>query len=175
LEAFIEKVNKESQKLFDSTIEIVRSHFGEIFRKLFNGGKADIVVEKEEGVEPLEQGVEILARLPKKEVTKLSLMSGGEKSLTALALTLALFKTKPTAFCILDEVDAALDETNVQKFAALVKEYSQETQFIVITHNKRTMMVADRMHGITMQPPGITRKISVNFDKGTPAHQPAAG
>ncbi|HLG41849.1 MAG TPA: chromosome segregation protein SMC, partial [Planctomycetota bacterium] len=165
LEEFIDKVNKESQEMFSKTIEIVRKHFNDIFRKVFGGGKADILVESDPAVDPLDQGVEVLTKLPKKEISKLSLMSGGEKSLTAIALTLALFKARPTAFCILDECDAALDESNVHRYAALIQEFSKETQFIVITHNKRTMMVADKLYGITMSPPGVTRRVSVNFEK----------
>jgi chromosome segregation protein len=165
LEEFIDKVNKESHELFHKTIEVVRRHFHDIFRKVFGGGKADIVVEAEPDVDPLDQGVEVVTKLPKKEISKLSLMSGGEKSLTAIALTLALFKARPTAFCILDECDAALDESNVHRYAALIQEFSKETQFIVITHNKRTMMVADKLYGITMSPPGVTRRVSVSFEK----------
>lgn len=164
LEEFIARVNLESGELFKKTIETVRTHFNDIFRKIFGGGKADVVVESEPDVDPLEQGIEVMAKLPKKEVTKLSLMSGGEKSLTAIALTLAMFRTKPTAFCILDEVDAALDEANVDKFASLIKEFSKETQFIIISHNKRTMMIADKMYGITMSPPGVSKRVSVNFE-----------
>lgn len=163
LEQFIARLNQECHEKFSATIEKVRGHFGEIFRKIFNGGKADISVENEPGVDPLEQGVEVSARLPGKEITKLSLMSGGERSLTAIALTLAMFRVRPTAFCVLDEVDAPLDEKNCARFAALLKEFSRETQFIVITHNKRTMAACDRLYGVTMQTPGVSLLVSVNL------------
>lgn len=164
LEEFIDKVNRESHELFKATVEKVREHFNDIFRKIFGGGKADVVVEADPNIDPLDQGVEVVAKLPKKEISKLSLMSGGEKSLTAIALTLALFRVRPTAFCVLDECDAALDEANVTRYANLVKDFSQETQFVVITHNKRTMMVADKLYGITMSPPGVSRRVMVNFE-----------
>lgn len=164
LEEFIEKVNKQSVVQFEKTIDSVKEHFNNIFRKVFGGGKADILIEKE-GLDPLEYGVEITAKLPKKEISKLSLMSGGEKALTAISLTLALFQTKPAAFCFLDEVDSPLDEANIERFTNLIKEFSKDTQFIVITHNKRTMMSGDKIYGISMQPAGVTRRVAVDLRK----------
>ena len=163
LEELIRQLNRESRELFEKTIDFVREQFNTIFRKIFGGGKADIILEQEEGVDAMEQGLEIMARPPQKELTSISLLSGGEKSLTAIALVMALFRANPSPFCLLDEADAALDEKNVERYAALVREFAAETQFIVITHNKRTMTIADAMYGITMEQPGISKKVSVNL------------
>jgi chromosome segregation protein len=183
LEDLIRQLNKESRELFDKTIDFVREQFSTIFRKIFGGGKADIILEQAEGVDAMEQGLEIMARPPGKELTSISLLSGGERSLTAIALVMALFKANPSPFCLLDEADAALDEKNVERYAGVVREFAQETQFIVITHNKRTMAVCDALYGVTMEQQGVSKKVSVNLagdqgldvlrSKGTPAPQPA--
>jgi chromosome segregation protein len=189
LEDLIRQLNKESRELFDKTIEFVREQFNTAFRKIFGGGKADIIVEQADGVDPMEQGLEIMARPPSKELTSISLLSGGERSLTAIALVMALFKANPSPFCLLDEADAALDEKNVGRYAGLIHEYASETQFIVITHNKRTMSVCDALYGVTMEQPGVSKRVSVslsgdgNLDlmktrttaatSGTPAVEPA--
>jgi len=164
LTELIQKLNRESQELFTKTLGVVREHFNAIFRKLFGGGKADIAVEEEPGIDPMDQGLQILARPPAKDFTTISLLSGGERSLTALALVMALFKANPSPFCILDEADAALDEKNVERYAGLVTEFVEETQFIVITHNKRTMAVADVMYGVTMETPGVSKKVAVELN-----------
>lgn len=163
LARFIEEINKECLTVFDSTIRRIGENFNEIFRKVFSGGKAEITVMKEEGRDPLEFGVEIFAKLPGKKTTKLSLMSGGEKALTSIALTLALFKVKQGGVCVLDEVDAPLDEENVVRFCNLLRELAGAFQFIIITHNKRTMQISDRLYGVTMQPKGITKIIDVDL------------
>jgi chromosome segregation protein len=111
----------------------------------------------------LESGIEIVARPPGKEPCSISLLSGGEKTMAAVALLMAVFRSKPSPFCILDEVDAALDEANIERFTALVQEYTRESQFIVITHSKRTMAAADVLYGVTMQEPGVSKKISIRF------------
>ncbi len=167
LEDLIRQLNKESRELFDKTIEFVREQFNVIFRKIFGGGKADIIVEQAEGVDPMEQGLEIMARPPQKELTSISLLSGGERSLTAIALVMALFRANPSPFCLLDEADAALDEKNVERYAGLVHEFARETQFIVITHNKRTMAVCDALYGVTMEQPGVSKKVSVSLSGDT--------
>jgi chromosome segregation protein len=113
----------------------------------------------------LDAGIEVIARPPGKETRSISLLSGGEKSMTALALLFAVFRTKPSPFCFLDEVDAALDEANNERFDLLLKEFRKDTQFIVITHSKRTMSIADVLLGITMQAQGISKKIAVRFDE----------
>jgi chromosome segregation protein len=163
LEDLIRDLNRESRELFEKTFDFVKEQFGTMFRKIFGGGKADILLETAEGTDPMEQGLEIMARPPGKELTSISLLSGGERSLTAIALVMALFKANPSPFCLLDEADAALDEKNVERYAGVVKEYSTETQFIVITHNKRTMAVCDALYGVTMEQQGVSKKVSVSL------------
>ncbi|MHC4606509.1 MAG: chromosome segregation protein SMC [Planctomycetota bacterium] len=166
LEELIRKLNRESRELFDRTLAEVREHFSAIFRKLYGGGKADIVVEEQEGVDPMDQGLEIMVKPPNKEISTLRLLSGGERSLTAIALVMALFKANPSPFCILDEADGALDETNVSKFTALLRDLAAETQFIVITHNQRTMGTVDVLYGVSMPSPGISKKVKVDLRGG---------
>ncbi|MHC4726728.1 MAG: chromosome segregation protein SMC [Planctomycetota bacterium] len=161
LQQLINRLNKKSREKFQQTFEEIRGHFQEIFRKLFGGGKADILLEDAEDI--LEAGIEVIARPPGKETRSISLLSGGEKSMTALALLFSVFKTKPSPFCFLDEVDAALDEANNERFNLLLKEFQKDSQFIVITHAKRTMSIADVLFGITMQVRGVSKKISVKF------------
>ncbi len=134
-----------------------------MFRKLFGGGKADLVLDPScEDV--LEAGIDIYVRPPGKELQNISLLSGGEKALTAIALLLSVFKTRPSPFLLLDEVDAALDEANNERFNRLVTEFLELSQFIVITHSKRTMQIADTLYGVTMQEPGVSRRVSVRFE-----------
>ncbi len=162
LQQLIERINRESREKFAATFEQVRTHFQQIFRKLFGGGKADIFLENPEDL--LESGIEIVARPPGKETRTISLLSGGEKTMTAIALLFAVFQSKPSPFCVLDEVDAALDEANNERFNLIVQEYKQHSQFIIITHSKRTMSIADILYGITMQTQGVSKKISVQFE-----------
>jgi len=161
LQQLIHRLNKKSREKFRQTFEEIRVNFQEIFRKLFGGGKADIILEDAEDI--LDAGIEVIARPPGKETRSISLLSGGEKSMTALALLFSVFKTKPSPFCFLDEVDAALDEANNERFNMLVKEFQRDSQFIIITHAKRTMSIADVLFGITMQVRGVSKKISVRF------------
>ncbi|MBW8036258.1 MAG: chromosome segregation protein SMC, partial [Planctomycetes bacterium] len=163
LEHLISRINKESREKFAVTFEQVRLNFQELFRKLFGGGKADIILEDPSDI--LESGIEILAKPPGKETMSISLLSGGEKSMTALALLFAVFKCKPSPFCFLDEVDAALDEANNERFNMIVQEFRKYSQFIIITHAKRTMSIADALFGVTMQTRGVSKKISVQFDR----------
>jgi chromosome segregation protein len=172
LQQLINRLNTKSREKFLETFEQVRAHFQEIFRKLFGGGRADIMLEDAEDV--LEAGIEVIAKPPGKETRSISLLSGGEKSMTALALLFAVFRTKPSPFCFLDEVDAALDEANNERFNMLVKEFQKQSQFIVITHAKRTMSMADVLFGITMQVRGVSKKISVRFGEYEPEPEPAA-
>ncbi|MCP4613271.1 MAG: chromosome segregation protein SMC [Planctomycetes bacterium] len=161
LQQLINRLNKKSREKFQQTFEEIRGHFQEIFRKLFGGGKADIMLEDADDI--LEAGIEVIARPPGKETRSISLLSGGEKSMTALALLFSVFKTKPSPFCFLDEVDAALDEANNERFNMLLRDFQKDSQFIVITHAKRTMSIANVLFGITMQIRGVSKKISVKF------------
>jgi len=166
LEQLIGRLNKDSRDKFVATFEQIRENFQQLFRKLFGGGKADIILEEAEDV--LDAGIEVIARPPGKETRSISLLSGGEKSMTALALLFAVFRTKPSPFCFLDEVDAALDEANNERFNLIIREFQADTQFVVITHSKRTMSIADSLFGITMQTQGVSKKISVRFDEYEP-------
>ncbi len=165
LQQLINKINKDSREKFRLTFEQVRNNFKEIFRKLFGGGKGDIMLDIESDEDILECGIEIIAQPPGKGAKSISLLSGGEKTMTAIALQFAIFKTKPSPFCFLDEVDAALDEANNERFNLIVKEFEQYSQFIIITHAKRTMSIADKLFGVTMQQQGVSKQIMVRFDK----------
>jgi len=147
--------------MFLSTFDAVAEAFDETFRRLFGGGKAKVSLTDPNDL--LETGVEIVVQPPGKNLQNLSLLSGGEKTLSAAALLFALMKVKPSPFCVMDEVDAALDESNVERFADLVKDFSRNTQFIVITHNRATIEAADNLYGVTMQEPGISKLISVKL------------
>jgi chromosome segregation protein len=162
LEEIIAKINQDSKRLFLESFADIRVHFQELFRKLFGGGMADVILEDESDV--LESGIDIIARPPGKELRSISLLSGGEKTLTAVALLLAVFRSKPSPFCILDEVDAALDETNIGRFTAVLREFLDQSQFVIITHSKRTMAIADVLYGITMQESGISKRVAVRFE-----------
>jgi len=166
LDELIKRINKESRELFLKTFSTVRSNFQELFRKLFGGGRADMFLIDEDDV--LESGIEIVARPPGKELRSISLLSGGEKTMTALALLFSIFRSRPSPFCLLDEVDAALDEANNERFNHLVAEFVDTSQFLVISHSKRTMSMANVLYGVTMQEPGVSKRISVKFeDSGT--------
>jgi chromosome segregation protein len=186
LEELIETINNESSVRFEQTFNAVREHFQGIFRKLFGGGKADIFLETEidqprgkqeigpdgqplpmerKKVDPLDAGIEIIARPPGKQPVSISQLSGGEKTMTCVALLMSIFKSKPSPFCILDEVDAALDEANNQRFNLIVQEFLGQSQFIVITHSKRTMQIADVLYGVTMQEQGVSKRVAVKFDQ----------
>ncbi len=162
LESLIAELDRESQTRFSAAVEEIRSHFQEMFRKLFRGGKADIVLQDPE--QPLECGIEIVARPPGKEPQTLTLLSGGEKTLTVVALLMGVFRSRPSPFAILDEVDAALDEANVDRFNSVLQEFLSQTQFVVITHSKRTMASADVLYGVTMEEPGVSKRVSVRFE-----------
>ena len=172
LQEIIGQINADSRKLFAETLGLVRGHFQDLFRKLFGGGMADIVLEDE--ANPLESGIEVTARPPGKELRNLSLLSGGERTLTAIALLLAIFRSRPSPFCILDEVDAALDEANTARLADALRDFLDRSQFIIITHKKRTMASADVLYGITMQESGISKQIAVRFEDYAEEKQSAA-
>jgi chromosome segregation protein len=169
----IEKINQTASELFLKTFEEVSRHFRTVFTTLFEGGEAALMLT---GDDPLEAEIEITARPRGKKPQSISLLSGGEKALTAIALLFAIYLVKPSPFCILDEVDAPLDDANVDRFVRLLRDFSQKTQFIVVTHNKKTMEVADILYGVTMQEPGVSKIVSVrwNRDAGDIEEAPAA-
>jgi chromosome segregation protein len=167
LEELIEQLNTECRERFAKTFEAVRGYFHDLFRKLFGGGRADVMLEQPPEGQPLdvlEAGIEIQARPPGKELQSISLLSGGEKTLTAIALLLAIFQSRPSPFAVLDEVDAALDEANNERFNQIIGEFLDHSQFIVITHSKRTMGIADILYGVTMQEAGVSKRVSVKFE-----------
>jgi chromosome segregation protein len=163
LEALIAELDQESQQRFGAAFAEIREHFQEMFRKIFGGGKADVYLEDPE--RPLECGIEIVARPPGKEPQTLTLLSGGEKTMTAVALLMAVFRSRPSPFAFLDEVDAALDEANIERFNNVLQEFLTRSQFVVITHNKRTMASADVLYGVTMEEPGVSKRMSVRFEE----------
>jgi chromosome segregation protein len=165
----MQKIDTDSQSLFLETLEAIRTNFQTLYRKSFGGGHADIVLENPNDPE---SGIEILATPPGKTTFSNSLLSGGEKALTAVALIMAFFQYRPSPFCVLDEVDAPFDEANIGRFVSVLNEFLDTTKFIVVTHSKKTMTVADMIYGVTMQESGVSRQVSVKFeevnDRGEP-------
>ena len=178
LTELIERLNVASRERFEQTFTTVRENFAGpngMFRKLFGGGKAEVrlmpLVKEIDGekiqtdeTDWLESGVEVIARPPGKEPRSINQLSGGEKTMTAVALLLSIFQSKPSCFCVLDEVDAALDDANVERYTNVVRGFTDRSHFIVITHNKRTMQAADRLYGITMQERGVSKRVTVKVD-----------
>ncbi|HZK34029.1 MAG TPA: chromosome segregation protein SMC, partial [Bacillota bacterium] len=162
LKIVIEDITHTMEKRFREEFAIINNHFGKTFRELFGGGTAQLVLEDEDDI--LSCGIEIIAQPPGKKLQSLLLLSGGERSLTAIAILFAILRHKPTPFCVLDEIDAALDESNVQQFGNFIKDLKDTTQFIIITHRKGTMEVSDVMYGIAMEEKGISKMISVKFE-----------
>jgi chromosome segregation protein len=165
LETAIERINRTSRRRFRETFDAVNAQFEAVFPRMFGGGRASLVLTDESDM--LETGIEIVANPPGKKVSQnIELLSGGEKALTAVSLLFAIFLVKPSPFCVLDEVDAPLDEANVGRFNQVVREMTDRSQFILITHNRRTMEIADRLCGITMEEPGVSRLVQVNLGGG---------
>jgi len=162
VEKLIERIDEESRRLLGDTIERVRGEFRELFERLFGGGQADIVLDPD--MDLLETTVEIVARPPGKEPRNISLLSGGEKTMTCVALLLAIFRSRPSPFCVLDEVDAALDEANVDRFVGVLRDFLSATQFIVVTHSKKTMATATTLYGVTMEESGVSKRVAVRFE-----------
>ncbi|MBL7993796.1 chromosome segregation protein SMC [bacterium] len=158
----IETINTTAQKQFMEVFDRIKENFINIFTSLFESSEANLELAKEE--DPLEANIEILARPTGKKIQHIALLSGGEKTLTAIALLFAIYLVKPSPFCILDEVDAPLDDTNIDKFTKILRDFSKDTQFIVVTHNKRTMEAAQNIFGITMQEAGVSKVVSVKFN-----------
>jgi chromosome segregation protein len=162
LEKIIHRINADSRRLFTETLEVIRTNFQALYRKLFGGGHADIVLEQ--GVDILEAGIEIVANPPGKPAFSNSLLSGGEQGMTAVSLLLAIFQHRPSPFCVLDEVDAPLDESNVGRFIETLREFLTWTKFVIVTHSKKTMTAADTLYGVTMQEPNVSKRVSVRFE-----------
>ncbi|MFL5304625.1 MAG: chromosome segregation protein SMC [Polyangia bacterium] len=166
LETAIDKINRASRKRFRETFDAVNAEFQAMFPRLFGGGHAKLALTDENDM--LETGIDIVANPPGKKVSQnIELLSGGEKALTAVSLLFAIFLVKPSPFCVLDEVDAPLDEANVGRFNQVVREMTDRSQFIIITHNRRTMEIADRLCGVTMEEPGVSKLVAVNLRNGS--------
>ena len=162
LQKIITRIDNDSRKLFVETLEIIRGNFQKLFRQTFGGGKADIILEPD--VDPLEAGVDIVATPPGKPEFNNSLLSGGEKALTAVSLLMAIFQFRPSPFCVLDEVDAPFDEANIGRFIDVLKSFLGWTKFVIVTHSKKTMTAATTLYGITMQESGVSKRVSVRFE-----------
>ncbi|MBR1983719.1 MAG: chromosome segregation protein SMC, partial [Clostridia bacterium] len=163
LKEAIDKIKAEMLTQFDEGFTKINENFQRIFKELFGGGRAMLEIDYTQVEDRLEAGVEIIAEPPGKKLQKLSLLSGGEKALTAIAILFAILKLRPMPFCVLDEVEAALDEANVDRFASYLRKFSEETQFIVITHKKPTMERANALFGVTMQEKGVSKLVSVKL------------
>jgi chromosome segregation protein len=162
LENAIRRIDRETRDLLKSTFDTVNSHFGQLFPELFGGGRAELVMT---GEEILDAGVQVIAQPPGKKNSTIHLLSGGEKALTAIALVFSMFQLNPAPFCLLDEVDAPLDDTNTERFCGMVKKMSANTQFLFISHNKIAMEMAEQLVGVTMQESGVSRVVEVDIQE----------
>lgn len=159
----IKKINQTTQALFADTFAKIKANFAEMFVELFGGGKADLMLQDEN--DPLECGIEIVARPPGKQLQSITLLSGGEKTMTAVALLFSIYMVKPSPFCFLDEMDAPLDESNINRFIRILQRFVAQSQFVVITHNKRTISSADVLYGVTMEEHGVSKIVSVRLNR----------
>jgi chromosome segregation protein len=150
--------------MFTETFEKIRDNFRAMFTEVFGGGRADLILVNENDV--LESGIDIVARPPGKQLQTISLLSGGEQTMTAVALLFSIYQVRPSPFCVLDELDAPLDESNINRFIRVLQRFLEHSQFIIITHNKRTIGMADVLYGVTMEEQGISKIVSVKFHKG---------
>ncbi|MEO8206891.1 MAG: hypothetical protein ABI615_11980, partial [Chthoniobacterales bacterium] len=164
----ISRINKTTKELFAETFEKVRVNFQEMFTELFGGGKANLILQDES--DPLECGIEIIAKPPGKQLQSVTLLSGGERTMTAVALLFAIYMVKPSPFCVLDEMDAPLDESNINRFIKILDRFVDQSQFVVITHSKRTIARADMLYGVTMEEHGVSKLVSVRFNKKEEHH-----
>jgi chromosome segregation protein len=171
LEDAIRRIDRETRERLQHTFDEVNRHFSDLFPALFGGGHARLVLT---GEEILDAGVQVTAQPPGKKNTTIHLLSGGEKALTALALVFAMFQLNPAPFCLLDEVDAPLDDHNTERFCELVRKMSQHSQFLFISHNKITMEIAQQLLGITMQEPGVSRVVAVDIEEAMKLSEAAA-
>jgi chromosome segregation protein len=174
LRSAIARIDRASKERFRETFALVNDRFQQVFPRLFRGGAAELQLVEDPANPGAEPGVEIVAQPPGKKLASVGLLSGGEKALTAVSMIFAIFLIKPTPFCLLDEVDAPLDEANVGRYNEMVREMSRTSQFIVITHNKRTMEGADSLYGVTMEEPGISKTVSVKLSPQSQAGGTAA-
>src|SRR5882762_10110061 len=158
----IKRIDETTRQRFTEAFAAINRNFQETFSTLFGGGRAGLTLLDEN--DPLESGIEIIAQPPGKRLQSVQLLSGGEKALTAIALMFGLFKYKPSPFCLLDEIDAPLDDANIGRFVEMLRGMQEHTQFIVITHNRKTMEIADRLYGVTMEEPGVSKLISVQLN-----------
>ena len=158
----IRKIDKTTRERFQEAFTIINTNFEGTFTTLFGGGKAGLVLLDES--DALESGIDIIASPPGKRLQSIQLLSGGEKALTAMALMFAIFKYRPSPFCLLDEIDAPLDDANIGRFVEMLQGMGEHTQFILITHNRKTMEIADRLYGVTMEEPGVSKLISVQLN-----------
>lgn len=165
----ITKINATTKSLFAETFEKIRTNFGEMFLELFGGGKANLVLTDEN--DPLESGIDIIAKPPGKQLTSISLLSGGEKTMTAVALLFSIYMVKPSPFCVLDEMDAPLDESNINRFIKILDRFVGQSQFVVISHNKRTIARADALYGVTMEEHGVSKLVGVKFSRRDESQQ----
>jgi chromosome segregation protein len=161
LDSAIRKIDKASRERFQEAFQVINQHFGEMFKQLFGGGTAGLSLLDEEDL--LESGIDIMAQPPGKRLQNVMLLSGGEKALTAISLLFAIFQYKPSPFCILDEVDAPLDDANIGRFVKMLDGLKEQTQFVLITHSRKTMSIADQLYGVTMEEPGVSKLVSVRF------------
>jgi chromosome segregation protein len=161
LDQAIRKIDRASRERFQEAFQIINQHFGEMFKQLFGGGTAGLSLLDEEDL--LESGIDIMAQPPGKRLQNVMLLSGGEKALTAISLLFAIFQYKPSPFCILDEVDAPLDDANIGRFVSMLEGLKEQTQFVLITHSRKTMSIADQLYGVTMEEPGVSKLVSVRF------------
>lgn len=175
LETTIRQIRKTTRELFMETFDKVRQSFQETFRRIFGGGRADLILLTNDEVDVMEAGVDVLAQPPGKQLQSITLLSGGERAMIAVALIFALYEIKPSPFCFLDEVDAPLDDVNIGRFCRLVRAFTDRTQFVIITHNKRTMEMADRIYGVTMQDEGVSRLLGIEFETPRDGKSGAAG
>jgi len=159
----INRINTQTREMFRTTFEQIRTNFRAMFTEVFGGGKADLVLMDENDL--LESGIDIVARPPGKQLQTISLLSGGEQTMTAVALLFSIYQVKPSPFCVLDELDAPLDESNINRFIRVLQRFLDHSQFIIITHNKRTIGMADVLYGVTMQEQGVSKIVSVKFHK----------
>ncbi|MBI1842378.1 MAG: chromosome segregation protein SMC, partial [Verrucomicrobia bacterium] len=173
----LNRINTQTREMFVATFQQIRDNFRAMFVEIFGGGKADLILVDENDV--LESGIDIVARPPGKQLQSISLLSGGEQTMTAVALLFSIYQVKPSPFCVLDELDAPLDESNINRFIRVLQRFLEHSQFVIITHNKRTIGMADVLYGVTMQEQGVSRIVSVKMgkegeDHGRPLVSPVA-